>query len=256
MAKLVNLVGKTAVVTGSSEGIGFAIAKRLGQRGANVVISSRKESNIDRAVNDLKSEGIPVLGVKCHVNLPKHRTRLLEKTLEHFGQVNILVSNVAINTDFGPVLECSEQNWDRIFETNVKAMWQLTKEFYPHLKKQKGSNIVLVSSVAGYTPLSDAIGAYSVSKTTLFGLTKVLSQDLASEGIRVNCVAPGIVKTKFSKVLYESPESMEKAMKMIPMKKLADPEDISGTVVFLVSDDAKYITGETICVTGGMQSRL
>lgn len=190
------------------------------------------------------------------MNHPKHRTRLLEKTLEHFGKVNILVSNVAINTHTGPVLECSEHNWDRIFETNVKAMWQLSKEVYPYLKQVQDGNIVLVSSIAGYQPLTSLIGAYSVSKTTLFGLTKVLSQELAREGIRVNCVAPGIVQTKFSKVLYESPDAMKTALEMIPMGRLAIPEDISGVVTFLVSDDAKYITGETICVTGGMTSRL
>lgn len=161
-----------------------------------------------------------------------------------------------MNTHTGPVLECSEQNWNRIFETNVKAMWQLSKEVYPHLKKVHGGNIVLVSSVAGYQPLGSLIGAYAVSKTTLFGLTKALSQGLVNDGIRVNCVAPGIVQTKFSKVLYESPDAMKCALEMIPMKRLAVPEDIAGTVAFLVSDDAKYITGETICVTGGMGSRL
>uniref|UniRef100_A0A336LSQ9 CSON003502 protein n=1 Tax=Culicoides sonorensis TaxID=179676 RepID=A0A336LSQ9_CULSO len=256
MTIFANLLGRTAIITGSSEGIGFAIAQRLGQHGANIVISSRKESNIEKAVSTLKSQNIPVLGIKCLVSHAKHRSRLIEKTLEHFGKIDILISNVAINTHTGPVLECSEQNWDRIFETNVKAMWQLSREVYPHFKRNGGGNIVLVSSVAGYQPLGSLIGAYSVSKTTLFGLTKVLSQELASDNIRVNCIAPGIVQTKFSKVLYDSPEAMKSALDMIPLKRLAIPDDISGAVAFLVSDDAKYITGETICITGGMATRL
>lgn len=132
----------------------------------------------------------------------------------------------------------------------------LSKEVYPHLKNRGGGSIIFISSVAGYQPFFSLIGAYAVSKTTLLGLTKAISHDVACDNIRVNCVAPGIVQTQFSKLLYETESAREEAMKMIPMKKLAIPDDIAGTVAFLVSDDASYITGETICVTGGMSSRL
>lgn len=197
-----------------------------------------------------------VIGVKCHVGHAKHRTRLFEETLKHFGGIDILVSNAAVNPQVGPVLDSTEFSWTRLFDVNVKASWLLAKEVYPHLKERGGGSIVFVSSVAGYQPLTSLIGAYSVSKTTLLGLTKAVSQQVAAENIRVNCIAPGIVQTNFSKLLYESEEAREQALSMIPMKKLATPEDIAGTVAFLVSDDASYITGETICVTGGMASRL
>lgn len=237
--------------------IGFAIARRLAEKGANVVVSSRKESNIQRAVDDLKNSGhTSILGVKCHVGNAKHRVRLFEETLKQFGCIDILISNAAINPQIGPVLDYTEFSWNRLFDINVKASWLLTKEVYPHLKKQGGGSIVFVSSVAGYQPLSNLIGAYSVSKTTLFGLTKAISQQVATENIRVNCVAPGIVKTNFSKLLYEDEDAQKHALSLIPMGKIALPDDISGTVAFLVSDDASYITGETICVTGGMNSRL
>lgn len=237
--------------------IGFAIARRLTQQGANVVVSSRKDSNVQRAVDELKQiSPNTVIGVRCHVGHAKHRARLFEEALKHFGGIDCLISNAAVNPQVGPVLDYTESNWNRLFDVNVKAAWMLTKEAYPHLKNRGGGSIVFISSVAGYQPLSSLIGAYSVSKTTLLGLTKAVSQQVATENIRVNCVAPGIVQTKFSTVLYESEEAKEAMLSMIPMRKLAVPDDIAGTVAFLVSDDASYITGETICVTGGMASRL
>lgn len=218
-------------------------------------MSSRKESNIEKAVEQLRNEGLSVCGVKCHASHAKHRSRLIETALQTFGGIDIVVPNAAVNPEVGPVLECSEFAWTRLFDVNVKAAFMLTKEVWPHLKARGSGNIVYVSSIAGYQPWS-TIGAYAVTKTTLMGLTKAVSQSAASDNVRVNCIAPGIVETKFSKVLYETPEAKEKALSMIPMRKLAQPEDIAGTVAFLVSDDASYITGETICIAGGMSSRL
>lgn len=194
-------------------------------------------------------------GVKCHASHPKHRSRLIETALKTFGAIDIVIPNAAVNPEVGGVLDCSEFAWNRLFDVNVKAAFMLSKEVHPHLKERGSGNIVYVSSIAGYQPWQ-SIGAYAVTKTTLLGLTKAVSQAVASDNIRVNCIAPGIVETKFSKVLYETPEARENALKMIPMKKLAQPEDIAGTVAFLVSDDASYITGETICIAGGMSSRL
>lgn len=236
--------------------IGFAIAQRLSEEGANVVISSRKEQNVEKAVKLLKDQGLSqVFGVKCHVGNAEDRTRLYEEAVKQFGGIDILVSNAAVNPEVGQVLDCSEQAWDKIFDINVKASFLLAKEVLPHLKQRGGGSIVFVSSIAGFQPFS-LLGAYSVSKTALFGLTKAASQDLAQEKIRVNCVAPGIVKTKFSSALYETKEAEEAALTVIPMRRLAVPEEISGVVAFLVSDDASYVTGETIVAAGGMPSRL
>lgn len=199
--------------------IGFAIAQRFAAEGAKVVVSSRKPANVQAAVNKLKSEGhSDVLGVKCHVSDAADRKNLFDETLKAFGKVDILVSNAAANPAIGSVLDCSEEAWDKIFDVNVKASFLLAKEATPLLRKQKSGNIIFISSIAGLNPFP-LLGAYSVSKTALFGLTKALSSDLAPENIRVNCVAPGIIKTKFSSAMHEHESSREVALSMIPMKK-------------------------------------
>ncbi|XP_067645283.1 dehydrogenase/reductase SDR family member 4 [Eurosta solidaginis] len=249
------LEGKVAVVTASTEGIGFAIAKRLAEDGASVVISSRKERNVDNAVDKLRQLNLNVIGLKCHVGELKDRKRLFEETIRKYGKLNILVSNAATNPAVGGVLECEETVWDKIFDINVKSSYLLAKEALPYLRQQESSSIVFVSSIAGYDAF-ELLGAYSVSKTALIGLTKAAAKQLAPEGIRVNCLAPGIIKTKFSKALYESEAANEAALSKIPMCRLGTPEEMAGIVSFLVSDDASYITGESIIASGGMAGRL
>lgn len=180
--------------------IGFAIAQRLASEGASVVISSRKLQNVTAAVDKLKEYSVH--GVKCHVGSPEDRKNLYKETVEKFGGIDILVSNAAVNPEVGGVLDCSEQAWDKIFEINVKSAFMLAKEVLPFLRKRGGGNIVFVSSIAGLQPFP-LLGAYSVSKTALIGLTKAASSDLAAENIRVNCLAPGIVETKFSSAVSD-----------------------------------------------------
>ncbi|XP_005180869.2 dehydrogenase/reductase SDR family member 4 [Musca domestica] len=249
------LQGKVAIVTASTDGIGYAIARRLAQDGADVVISSRKQQNVDKAVETLRKENLNVLGLKCHVSETQDRKQLFEETIKKYGKINILVSNAATNPAVGGVLECDEKVWDKIFDVNVKSSYLLAKEALPFLRKEKNSSIVFVSSVAGYDAFA-LLGAYSVSKTALIGLTKAAAKDLAPEGIRVNCLAPGIIKTKFSKALYEDESANAEALSRIPMNRLGTPDEMAGVVSFLVSDDASYITGETILATGGMAARL
>ncbi|XP_017299858.1 dehydrogenase/reductase SDR family member 4 isoform X2 [Diaphorina citri] len=250
------LAGKVAVVTASSDGIGFAIAKRLSTEGASVVISSRKESNVNKAVETLQKEGHQkISGVVCHVAKKEDRQKLFEHAEKKFGGIDILVSNAAVNPATGPVVECPENVWDKIFEVNVKSTFLLTQEVLPYIRKRNGGSIVYVSSIGGLAPFK-LLGAYSVSKTALLGLTKAVAQDLASENIRVNCLAPGITKTKFAAALYETEEAHEIAVSNVPMGRLAVPDEMGGIVAFLCSDDASYITGEVIVAAGGMQSRL
>ncbi|ETN65951.1 short-chain dehydrogenase [Anopheles darlingi] len=249
------LTGKVAVVTASTEGIGFAIAERLGQEGAKVVISSRKQQNVDRAVSDLQKAGLEVTGIKCHVANAADRQALFNHAASKYGGIDILVSNAAVNPEVGGVLECSESAWDKIFEVNVKCSYLLAKEVLPYIRKRQGGSIVFISSIAGFQPFQ-LLGAYSVSKTALFGLTKAASLDLAAENIRVNCIAPGVVETKFAGALQDSETAKEETLSRIPLGRIAQPKEISGVCAFLVSDDASYITGETIVASGGMASRL
>lgn len=192
------LEGKICVVTASSDGIGLAIARKLGFEGAKVVVSSRKQANVDEAVKSLKSEGIAdVFGVTCHVAKESDRKKLFEQTVEKFGGIDILVSNAAVNPAVSSVLDSSEEVWDKIFDVNVKASYLLAKEVKPYIVSRGGGSIVFISSIGGYQPF-DLLGAYSVSKTALFGLTKAAALDLVKDNIRVNCVAPGVIETKFS----------------------------------------------------------
>ncbi|XP_047475410.1 dehydrogenase/reductase SDR family member 4-like [Penaeus chinensis] len=250
-----SLAGKVAIVTASTDGIGLAIARRLGEDGAHVVVSSRKQANVDKAVAELEGIGCSVAGIPCHVAKADDRETLVSKTVEKFGGIDILVSNAAVNPTVGGVLDCPEAIWDKIFEVNVKNALQLSQLVVPHMQNQKGGAIVYVSSIAGFHPMN-LLGAYSVSKTALLGLTKAVAQQVASDNIRVNCVAPGIVKTKFSSALVENPALLEKVTEQVPLGRIAEPHEMAGVVSFLCSNDASYITGETYIAAGGMPSRL
>lgn len=246
------LKDKVAIVTASTAGIGLAIAERFLEEGAKVVISSRKRANVEEVVNRLKAKGGDVVGTVCHVANSEHRKNLVKLAVEKFGRIDILVSNAAVNPGVAPILDMPESQVDKILEVNIKAAILLVQDAQPHLSD--GGNVIFISSIAGFRPLAP-LGVYGVSKTALLGLTKGLATELAPN-IRVNCVAPGTVPTNFAEALVSS-ESAKEAMEEITLlKRLGKPEEIAAAVAFLASDDASYITGETLVVAGGMQSRL
>ncbi|CAK9816825.1 Dehydrogenase/reductase SDR family member 4 (Fragment) [Anthophora plagiata] len=252
--KCKRLEGKVAIVTASTEGIGFAIAKRLAEEGAKVMISSRKETNVKKAVEQLKSAGLNVCGTICHVGKKDDRKKLFEKTEQEFGSLDILVSNAATNPNSSTLFDTSEELWDKIFDINVKSTFLLIQGSLPLLRKSKTPSIILISSISAYKPYT-LLGVYGVSKTALLGINQVAAATLVSEGIRVNCIAPGVIKTKFSELLCEG-EIGEATLSTIPMQKFGKPNDIAGVAAFLASDDASYITGETIVASGGIPCRL
>ncbi|KAM8783700.1 dehydrogenase/reductase SDR family member 4 isoform 2-T2 [Rhynchonycteris naso] len=196
------LANKVALVTASTDGIGFAIAQRLAQDGAHVVVSSRKQQNVDRAVAALRGEGLSVTGTVCHVGKAEDREQLVATAVKLHGGIDILVSNAAVNPFFGNLMDVSEEVWDKILSINVKATALMTKAVVPEMEKRGGGSVVIVASIAAYTPFP-LLGPYNVSKTALLGLTKNLALELAQRNIRVNCLAPGIIKTKFSQVLWK-----------------------------------------------------
>ncbi|ELU01922.1 hypothetical protein CAPTEDRAFT_112072 [Capitella teleta] len=191
------LEGKVAIVTASTDGIGFSIARRLGHEGAKVMVSSRKQKNVDSAVMQLKKEKLDVTGMVCHVGKADDRSKLISETAEKYGGIDIIVSNAAANPHLGQILDINEAQWDKIFDINVKSAFFLVKEAIPHMEKRGGGSVVFVSSIGGYNPF-ELIAPYSVSKTALFGLVKGLVPQLSSMNIRVNAIAPGIIKTSFS----------------------------------------------------------
>lgn len=248
------LDGKVAVVTGSTSGIGYAIAQGLAENGAKVLISSRKQENVDEAVAALQTKGLTVEGTVCHVSHEEDRKNLIKKAIDEYGKLDILVLNAGINPVFGPLLQTPEKAWDKIFDTNVKCGFLLAKEAAPYLEAAKGS-MTFVSSITAFVP-ANMLGAYSVSKTALLGLVKALAAECAPKGVRVNGIAPGIIKTDFSKALTDTDMISEKLLQDTPLMRFGESSECAGTVVFLSSDDASYITGETIVIAGGMSSRL
>ncbi|XP_015574298.1 tropinone reductase-like 3 isoform X2 [Ricinus communis] len=179
--------GKVALVTASTQGIGFAIARRLALEGASLVVSSRKQKNVDEAVEKLQAEGIQVLGVVCHVSNAQHRKHLIHKTVERYGKIDVIVSNAAANPSTEAILKTQESVLDKLWEINVKASILLLQDAAPYL--QKGSSVILVSSISGYSPPA-SMAMYGVTKTALLGLTKALAAEMAPD-TRVNCIAPG-----------------------------------------------------------------
>ncbi|RZC47327.1 hypothetical protein C5167_040265 [Papaver somniferum] len=244
--------GKVAIVTASTQGIGFSIAERLGLEGASIVISSRKQKNVDEAVEKLKSKGIEVFGVVCHVSNAQHRKNLIDQTIQKYGKINVVVSNAAANPSVDPILETKESILDKLWEINVKASILILQDAAPHL--EKGSSVVFISSITAYQP-SASMGMYGVTKTALLGLTKALAIEMSPD-TRVNTVAPGFVPTHFADFLTKDENVRKEIEQRTLLNRLGTTEDMASATAYLASDDASYITGETLVVAGGMPSRL
>ncbi|KAM7264028.1 hypothetical protein ACFE04_001711 [Oxalis oulophora] len=266
--------GKVAIVTASSQGIGFGIAERLGLEGASVIVSSRKQKNVDEAVEKLKAKGIDAFGVVCHVSNAEQRKNLISKTVEKYGKIDVVVSNAAANPTIDPILQIKESVLDKLWDINVKTAILLLQDAAPYLAK--GSSVIFISSIAGYQP-QGAMAMYGVTKTALLGLTKALASEMAPD-TRVNCVAPGFVPTHFADfitsndaVLSSKCISCTSNLLLCPpivfltrkeiegntlLKRLGTTGDMAAATAFLASDDAAYITGEILVVAGGIPSRL
>jgi NAD(P)-dependent dehydrogenase (short-subunit alcohol dehydrogenase family) len=256
-----DLRGKVAIVTGSSRGIGRAIATRFAERGATVVISSRDENACEAtagAINERVSMEPEAprggaVAIAAHVFKKDAVQRLVEETLARCGGVDIVVANAAVNPYFGPLGEISDEAFDRIMNTNVRSTLWLANLTFPRMAERGGGSAIFLSSVVGVSG-TGKIGAYAVSKTALIGLARSLAVEWGPKQIRVNCLAPGIVKTDFAKVLWETPQIAEPAIARTALRRLAEPDDISGAAVFLASRASAYVTGQTIVIDGGMTS--
>jgi len=244
--------GKVAVVTASTQGIGFAIAEHLGLEGASVVVSSRKKNNVEEAVEKMRAKGIDVLGMACHVSSREQRRDLIQKTVDKYGHIDILVSNAAANPTVKPIVLVPEPVLDKIWEINVKATILLVQDAAAHLSQE--SSIIIISSVAAYRPEA-SMAMYGVTKTAILGLTKALAAEMAPK-TRVNTVAPGLVPTHFADFLLRNEDIKNSIEEKTLLGRLGKTTDMASAVAFLASSDASYITGETLVVSGGMPSRL
>jgi dehydrogenase/reductase SDR family protein 4 len=242
--------GKIVLVTASATGIGFGISKRMAEEGATVIISSRNQKNVDQAVAELKKQGLKADGFVCHVGIKEQRDKLHNYIKATFGRLDVLVLNAAVSTQYGSLFDTTEQQFDKTFDINVKAIFFMVKEY--HGLMPPGSSILLISSYVGYQ-LDNTIGIYSLSKTTVLGLTKLLARELRDAQVRVNGIAPGLIRTKFAGALLEHEEI---AKQKLEIDRIGEPEDIAATAAYLCSKDGSYVNGETLMVTGFISQKL
>ncbi|MGB1206030.1 MAG: glucose 1-dehydrogenase [Chitinophagales bacterium] len=248
--KRFELVGKVAIITGASKGIGKAIAFALGQAGAKVVVSSRNQAAVDEIAKDFAKQGIQAIGVAAHVGDSAQLDNLVTKTLNIFGGIDIIVNNAATNPVFGPVINTSEMAFDKIMDINVKAPFELSKKAFASMQERGGGSIINISSIGGISP-EDYLGVYSVSKAALLSLTKVLGKEWGEYNIRVNAICPGLIKTKFSRALWQDEKILKRFLKNQPIARIGEPEDMAAMALFLASDASTYCTGSVFTADGG-----
>jgi dehydrogenase/reductase SDR family protein 4 len=245
-----DLNGKVAIVTGSTRGIGRAIAEFYAKAGAKVVISSRKKEACEEVAAEMRQAGYDVLSVPCHVGRKEDLQNLVDRTIEKWGRLDILVCNAATNPVYGPMSQLSDDAWDKIMETNVRGTFWLCNMALPHIEKAGGGSVILLSSIAALRA-NTVIGAYGISKAAEIGLTRNLAAEWGPKKIRVNAIAPGLVKTDFAKALWEDPVRLQRAEQSTPLRRIGEPEDIAGVALFLASDASSYVTGHVLVADGG-----
>lgn len=245
-----DLKGKVAIVTGASKGIGKSIAEAFGQSGARIVVSSRRQEAVDEVASELKKQGIEAFAVAAHMGEMNDIKNLASKTKEHFGGIDIIVNNAASNPVFGSISETDESAFDKIIDVNVKGPFVLCKLAYKDMCARGGGSVINISSIEGLTP-SPGLGIYSVSKASLLMLTKAMAREWGNDGIRVNAICPGLIKTKFSRALWDNEDVLKHFVSKTPIQRIGEPEDIAGLALFLASDAASYCTGGVYVADGG-----
>ena len=244
------LDNRVALVTGASRGIGRAVALGLAKAGAHVALAARRLPDLEDVAGEVTALGRRALPVSAHTGRREDIDRLFDTVGSELGRLDILVNNAATNPTFGPLVEMDETAWDKVMALNVKG-YLLTAQRAARLMRAQGrGSIVNVSSTGGLRA-SPGIGAYSVSKAAVIMLTRVLARELASAGIRVNAVAPALVETRFSEALWKDPQILSRYLEATPMNRTAQPEEMAGAVVYLCSDAASYVTGQTLVLDGG-----
>ncbi|NLO79616.1 MAG: SDR family oxidoreductase [Xanthomonadaceae bacterium] len=245
-----DLKDKVAIVTGSTRGIGRAIAEYYARAGAKVVISSRKQDACEKVAAEMAAAGHEVLAVPCHVARKDELQNLVDRTMEKWGQIDILVCNAATNPVYGPLSELSDEAWDKIMDTNVRGTFWLCNMVLPLMAQKGGGSAILISSIAALRA-SNNIAAYGVSKAAEISLVRNLAAEWGPRNVRVNAIAPGLVKTDFARALWEDPVRLERIQNATPLRRIGQPEDIAGVALFLASDAAAYVTGHVLVADGG-----
>ncbi len=245
-----DLSGKVALITGASRGIGEAIARCYAAAGAAVVLSSRRQEALDAVAASIREEGGQALALAAHTGDRAAVERLVEQAVDALGGVDILVNNAATNPHFGPILTSEESHWAKILDVNLVGYFRMVQACVPVMRERGGGKIVQVASVAGLRA-QPGMGIYCVSKAGVLMLTQVLANELASDNIQVNAIAPGFIRTRFSRALWDNPELYRRIVQAVPMHRMAEPQELTGIALYLASDASSFTTGAVFTVDGG-----
>lgn len=249
--QLFDLTGKVAVVTGASKGIGESIARGLGEFGAKVVVSSRKQAAVDEVAKSFNADGIEAVGIECNVSYSDQCANLIEQSVAKFGRVDILVNNAGTNPYFGALEKMPMEAYRKTLDVNLTSAVELSNLVHPIMKENGGGKIIHISSIEGYHA-SMYMAAYDISKAGLIMLTKNQAVEWAKDNIRINAICPGYVETKMTTFFRENEEMNKKFQKKIVMGRMAKPDEMAGLAVLLASDASSYMTGESILNDGGL----
>jgi NAD(P)-dependent dehydrogenase (short-subunit alcohol dehydrogenase family) len=246
-----DLTGKVAVITGSSRGIGRASAELLAKLGAKVVVSSRKADACEAVAGGIRKDGGDAHVIPCNISRRDEVEGLIKGTVKHYGPIDILVCNAAVNPYYGPLLDIPDEAFDKIMGSNVKSNIWLCAQAIPAMAERGKGSVVIISSIGGLRG-STVIGAYGISKAADFSLCRSLAGEWGPKGVRVNCIAPGLVKTDFAKALWEDEANLKRRTATTPLRRIGESHEIAGAVAFLGSDASTFMTGQTIVIDGGV----
>jgi len=246
-----DLSGKVALITGSTRGIGKSIAEEMARAGAKVVVSSRKAEACEQVRSEFERQGYEVLAQTCNVSRKQELQELVEATLKRWGRIDIAVSNAASNPYYGPLAAIPDDAFDKIFNNNVKSVLWLAAMTLPGMAERGGGSYISVGSIGGIIA-NTVIGAYGMSKAADHMLVKNLAAEWGPKNVRVNAIAPGLIKTDFAKALWEDPVRRKEREAATPLRRLGEPRDIGGVAAFLASEAAAFITGQVIIADGGV----
>jgi NAD(P)-dependent dehydrogenase (short-subunit alcohol dehydrogenase family) len=249
-SSLFDLSGKIAVVTGSSRGIGRAIAERMAEHGAKVVVTSRKLDACEEVVKAIRDKGGEAFAHACNISRKEDLQGLVNAAIQKWGGVDILVCNAAVNPYFGPSLNMPDDAYDKVMASNVRSNFWLCNMVLPQMAERGGGAIVIISSIAGLIG-SPQLGVYGISKAADMQLARNLCVEWGPKNIRANCIAPGLVRTDFARTLWENPQIYEQTVKAYPLRRIGEPDEIAGAAVFLASPAGSFMTGQTIVIDGG-----
>jgi dehydrogenase/reductase SDR family member 4 len=245
-----DLTGQVAVITGSTKGIGRAIAEEMARAGSKVVISSRKADACEEVAAAIVKEGGEAIAIPCHIGRRGDCEALIAKTREKWDKIDTLVCNAAINPYYGPMTGVADDVFTKVMETNVRSNLWLANLVHPEMAARRDGNIIIVSSIGGLKG-TEILGIYAISKAADMQLARNLAVEWGPENIRVNCIAPGLVRTDFARALWEDPVLRKGSEDRTALRRIGDPEDISGAAVFLASRAGRWITGQAIVIDGG-----